>query len=549
MTISVGWVQPPKYKKGLDPLGVQQPCITIYTELLPGITNVTDRVAYFSFGPWLAWAFSTRFPKGTATQFIEVLRRGEVLLTLIGARHGLETDPDHFEEHGGSLVGVNTLRKAVEQAPANRAIKLSDHALLEESNLRYFKNRRGGLGQYYLGSLRDEYHLLDDRKAGVIDFTLERGLDLARAFDAGIDQDLFFKCIEQDRVAVRDLDKLSKFCPCQLRSGERAAERSLLGATVLGDLPELSEHSDERRRSLALIVDFLNSAGGCEASYTEADEFLTSCYALVLPDGRPWAPPERLISAVKHWSFYVRNEMLSIAMQRLFREALAAIAREVPRLQTVEATARWCASVEPFTEVLAKLEFKTFDHLVSDANARLPALSDVSNERHEINLWDRALSDSGADSLVSAIQLLATLIVRPGALPDNFERAGGSSLFRLDYYPINIQAFSARAQGSWRKMALTDWLADSLCWIMSTHRQVALRKLAQSGDDTRRLRMGDEGLYFEGDLIDVVRTQPRLTQAFRFLRDLGLTARAKDQRMPMPNSEGRAFLRSVVDAR
>ena len=98
-------------------------------------------------------------------------------------------------------------------------------------------------------------------------------------------------------------------------------------------------------------------------------------------------------------------------------------------------------------------------------------------------------------------------------------------------------------------MGLRDWLTGGLSWIISTHRQVALRKLAQSGDDTRRLRMDDGGgLYFEGDLMDVVRTQPRLVQAFRFLRDLGLTARAKDGKLPEPNGEGRTFLRKVVDA-
>ena len=172
MSFNVGWVQPPKYKKGLDPMGVQQPCIAIYSELLPGITNVTDRIAYFSFGPWFTWAFSKRYPKGTAKDFVEMLRRAEVLFTLIGARHGLEADDGHFEEHGGSLVGVNTLRKVVEHAQGNSSIKLSDYTRLDESPLRYFKNRRGGLGQYYLGALRDEYHLLDDAKGGVIDFTL-----------------------------------------------------------------------------------------------------------------------------------------------------------------------------------------------------------------------------------------------------------------------------------------------------------------------------------------------------------------------------------------
>ena len=38
----IGWVEPAKPIRGLDHLGVQAPCIALYTQLLPGITNVTD---------------------------------------------------------------------------------------------------------------------------------------------------------------------------------------------------------------------------------------------------------------------------------------------------------------------------------------------------------------------------------------------------------------------------------------------------------------------------------------------------------------------------
>lgn len=550
MAVAVGWVQPPKYKKGLDPLGVQQPCIAVYSELLPGITNVTDRVAYFSFGPWFSWAFSNRYPNGSASQFVQMLRRAEVLFTLIGIRHGLESDDGHFEEHGGSLVGVNTLRKIVEQTPGNRSLTLSDYSVLEETALRYFKNRRGGLGQYYLGALRDEYHLLDDPKGGVIDFTFERGRPMAESLDSGVDRSHFFKCIEDDQVTLRSLDKLAMFCPCQVRSKERSTERTLLRCTVLGDLPELSENAQARRSSLALILDFLTAAEGCEASFTSADEFLTSCYARVLPNTRLWSPPVPLLPAANLWSYYVSNEMLSVAMQRLFREALRAIERESPLVQTVEAAAAWCAAYGPFSEALQELGSRTFDEFVSDTKAKLPKLRDLSNERHEVALWDSALQDPDiiCDGITSAARLVATLLVRPGSLADNSARASGAPSLRLEHYPINVESVFARASDVWPGMSLTNWMSSTLCWIMSTHRQVAFRKLAQSGDDTRRLRMGDSGIYFDGDVIDVARTQPRLTQAFRFLHDLGLIARAREGRLPRSTSDGRAYLRSVVDA-
>jgi hypothetical protein len=52
----VGWLERPAEKIGLDNLGTQQPCITIYSRLLPGVMNVTDRVSYFGFYPWFVRA-------------------------------------------------------------------------------------------------------------------------------------------------------------------------------------------------------------------------------------------------------------------------------------------------------------------------------------------------------------------------------------------------------------------------------------------------------------------------------------------------------------
>ena len=43
---ATAWVKKTYQTKGQDPLGVQAPSIHIYGELLPGITNATDRARY-----------------------------------------------------------------------------------------------------------------------------------------------------------------------------------------------------------------------------------------------------------------------------------------------------------------------------------------------------------------------------------------------------------------------------------------------------------------------------------------------------------------------
>jgi hypothetical protein len=92
MKIETSWVQPPQSIGGLDHLGTQAPCVLIYGQLLPGITNVTDRARYYSFYPWLIWSYDLRYSKDDPVRFVEFFRRADCLFTLISERHARMTD-------------------------------------------------------------------------------------------------------------------------------------------------------------------------------------------------------------------------------------------------------------------------------------------------------------------------------------------------------------------------------------------------------------------------------------------------------------------------
>lgn len=94
MDIATTWVRAPESKTGLDHLSAQAPCISIYAQLLPGITNVTDRARYYSLYPWLIWSFDKRFLEADANEFEQIFRRADCLLTLIAERHARITDHD-----------------------------------------------------------------------------------------------------------------------------------------------------------------------------------------------------------------------------------------------------------------------------------------------------------------------------------------------------------------------------------------------------------------------------------------------------------------------
>jgi len=90
MSVATAWVNPPRAIMGQDHLGVRAPCEAIYKQLLPGITNVTDRARYYSFYPWLLWAFERHDGKLRRRPFFHTLRRADCLFTLIAGRHDSE---------------------------------------------------------------------------------------------------------------------------------------------------------------------------------------------------------------------------------------------------------------------------------------------------------------------------------------------------------------------------------------------------------------------------------------------------------------------------
>lgn len=225
MTLRTEWLRPALQIKGQDPLGVRAPCENIYAQLLPGITNVTDRAVLYAFYPWLIWAFERHDGALRKKPFFETLRRAECLLTLIGAWHTRETGEELWF-HGGGLVGRDKLGPALIDLEDGKSIKLSTYASPEDSNShRYFKNKLGGLGQYYLGSLRDLGIVHGDARE--IKYVTERGGLLAEAFDVRVNRNLFFSTLEQDRISLQELKPLRRFCPCHLTSSPNEQEALL----------------------------------------------------------------------------------------------------------------------------------------------------------------------------------------------------------------------------------------------------------------------------------------------------------------------------------
>jgi len=517
---TVAWVKPPEPIRGLDHLGVQAPCIALYGQLLPGITNVTDRARYYSFHPWVIWAFEQRYTDHSIDEFRRVLRRAECLFALIAIRHARVAGDDDDGLHGQAMVGRDKLLRIAEDA---EGFRLDDYATLEGPN-RYFKNKLGGLGQYYFGPLRDLRILDHHQGAGYPGYDAHRGRQVAEAFASAVPQDAFFRVLEQEATTWNALDELDAFCPCKLY--ENTAEHELLLDLFLARTePFQRDGGMTRRASLGLMLDLVSQPAR-NPDYAFEGLLRGGAYTGALVDGSAWDVPEAYRRVLRGWGTYQRNELLSLGVQGLFAAVLRAIERdEHGRIGRASDAADVAVRLLASRSEDLKLPL---DVLVTRVRGTLPALTDWLNEGHELQRgWrlqglplndDANLEQIAQESVAVLLALLARGVD---------ESPYGDFELDPEYFdPREVHLLSLRhaSQSEWVGLTVEGWIRwVAVQWGVARHLRVALRKLRGERRDTFRIRP------LEGELRVVeapppVFTQPRVGRAQQILRDLGLVA-------------------------
>ncbi len=522
MPTSTAWVKPAPAVTGQDHLGTQAPCVSIFTDLLPGITNVTSRARYYSFYPWLLWSYERRYAGGDTEHLQMTLRRAECLFALIGARHGLALE-EHADLHGAGMVGREVLVPALEELGPDDLLRLSTHATLDDGKARYFLNPLGGLGQYYFGPLRDSGVLGGETRTRQVKFTPERGAPLAAAFDAGNDGDAFFKLLEGDVCTLADFDALSSFCPCGLKTN--AIEQGALLEFFFDRTGAQAAEAHPRRMTLGLLLDLVRNGQRLKDTSLES-EFRASVYAGAFADGSSWVVPEPMRLVRHAWSIYQRNELGSVVAQTLF---WAALETAISSSQTTAPDSAAIATILTSSPAYAATDLsqgEAFAALVDRTRTELPPLSHWNDPAHEMQAaWQmldasRARPPARSAALEAAARVLLALVAR-GAEGDPYSGCSFDVGY-FDRYPINLRSLFSRATSTWGGMTLERVLHTLTVWTIETHFRVAMQKLAASPPrDTFKVRP------FDGELrvVDAPGpsfTIPRIQRAVGMLHDLDL---------------------------
>jgi hypothetical protein len=527
MVVHTDWVSPAQEITGRDHLGVQAVSEHLYATLLPGITNVTDRARCYAFYPWFVWRFDRESKDKSTGELIRVFRRAECLHTLIGVNHELETDKEWA--HGGGLVGRDTLVDVACRLREGKGIRLSQYAEPDvKTDDRYFKNKLGGLGQYYLGPLK-ELEVLDGDSQRGIKYTDTWGASLAELFDKGVDGAEFFKAVRHDQVSLPVIRSLRSFCPCNLRKNSKERDAIVDLLFCRGQRATREEIGLERRNTLLLILDYARQLR-TKGQVAEPNGFLSSIYTGYIPGGTCWKVLPLLENAIQGWGIYQRHKLLAIAVQGLFWAGLAALSDDGGYVRDVKSYATWFG--RKFKSSIGEHYAKTpFPSLVEKQRVNQPSQMDWNSSDHELSIADALFVAQRQNDfnqvVVLSLQIMTSLVARESSAAA-YGRFQITDRF-LDTYEINLASLQRLSKGAWSQMHYSEWIEWLAAnWCIQSHFRVALRKLRHQTQDTFRIVPLDDGLHVR-EAPTARWSSPRLEQAFRFLYDLGALDDCKNE--------------------
>lgn len=542
MDVKTAWLKPPTKSGGLDHLGIQQTPIRIFSTLLPGLTVVTDRVACYSFYPWLVWAYLQERTK-VGLDFVTALRRAECLFTLV-AEHHASTLGEDVALHSRGLVGRFSLTPALgEDAP--KPIPLGDLAALRSDNEdSYFKNRYGGLGQYYLGPMR-ELGILDRHGEEVV-CSEDVGVPLAQAFEPRVDRTAFFRAIRRGTVSERELENLSSICPCGLAG--HVPERDALIDVLFARKDRITESDRLRRETFLLLLDFAAQRGPSAA--VELDRaFKAACLTEALDDSHPWKIPSAWEQTRRAWAVYERSDELSVAVLGVFWVVLRLLDEQGGSAASSSAAGALVRDLA--RKSLPKVARQAIGEAITGRRSALPALANWRAPNHEfqraMEVCTAARAGNVPGCLEASLDVLLALAARHAAPQPYLDVAIPPDY--LSYYPLNLSSFQQMIEGDWGELTVADWLADiAASWGIEAHLRVALRKLHGESIDTFLVYATDDGIRRrEGS--DPPRpgfTASRVDRAVRFLVDLGLATWDMRDNAGRPDEDSEEGLRGWV---
>lgn len=479
---------------GLDPLGMQRPIEVIYQSIVPGISTITLRYRYYSFFPFILKHYEEHIRHPSPEVFRAFQRRCEALFALI-CTHG---EPE-LGITGSDWAG-RMLNDARAQSSEAAIIDFSVGADPDaDESLRYLRNKGGAFGAIYATQML-EMGLIHFPGAGDPNpnpVCSDLALKLADAFsrELGATADGFFEVVAAGKIALSSLQSFEAMKPNRLRLG--GDEHILLTDILFGKSDTRSETDLMRRRTLQMLLDVTATS----RSIPRAEQVKWHWFENVpeLQGGNAHEVPHL-------WFLYQACDLMRLAYEVILSAALTLL----------ETAPRRRMSLADLTDELIGFVEVAEDQTWEDVSLGLADGSTATVREHALAMLDAMHEGETAEQVRLAVSLIATLYVRASDANILIEEA----LSGADYFQslrTEVQ-FLDRARSVPARRVIADMARER---VVKRHLWVASRKFRNQKAYTFHMEP-EEGQLRYRNHFRVSPSSPRIDQALRFLRDIGL---------------------------
>ena len=246
----------PELVAGLNQLGMRNQAEVLFTSLLPGLNNVSNRVRYYSFYCWLIREFYKDREQVVESEFNQFIRRAEYLLALVHTK-------------GEGVQGIPGITYALNKRHNSAEPYLLDEGIYNSAGKTdgtYWKNTGGVLRQYYSSSLKDISILGENNSnASILNISKEGdfifGERLATVFQNSVclNGHKFISLVKKGSVLSEELDQL--YDAFNMRHFDSDEEKALIIDMLLQkDYPNREyRHESYRRSTIKYYLQYLKT--------------------------------------------------------------------------------------------------------------------------------------------------------------------------------------------------------------------------------------------------------------------------------------------------
>jgi hypothetical protein len=496
---------------GLDPLGLQVASEATYAMLLPGISNLTNRMRYYGFYCWLLDKYVGIYIEVNSQEQYRFIRRGELMLALI-----MQSEFPSITQVTGSFYA----RRLID-TETKSYYDLSKGADRDKGDDVYWKFPSGAFGQYYYGAMQaiGLVGLAQEEDGDTIFVTTKTnpsqtvcGSDIAKSFEDNLDQkaiSLFIDNIKTGRLNKSDIEFLAKSFQVKGVPSNNAEWSCYKSILLDRNFPPDDNEDDFTWTRSQTIGSLLEYSQQINDGLLNWNAWVNSCYSEKITDNNP----EVFFRDAKvGWYYYKLNEYWHYAAGAIFWAILFELKTlnyEPAAMEFVERfsddTTKQLCKVEKTLKAKDPFDVEVFntkldeEELLNEINDCIKSKDSIKTSSYGIILLFKLIKDN-----LSYFEPLQDYLSHHRLYRDGDVVTGLQSLLSSSELPLHKIVHSIIHKR-----------------IVYRHQIVALRKMGNSNTATFKFLIEDERLRVL-ELFPPRFTSPRLNALNNLLYDLGV---------------------------